>query len=175
MKKSEKVTSSHKAILAVDPAKKFGAALFINSRLVRLWKGEQSIKKIRKILSFSSKKAEANGVKLCVVVETQYLTTFGKKGEKKKVNPKMMAALYKRRHEWEVIAEVWEIDYTNVYPVSWQVIHKLSLQKTTKAKSLEIARRKWPKASFDDNSADAACMGYWYTTLQDTEHPGIYG
>lgn len=168
-KKPEQEFKKNLAILSADPGKNCGASLFVEGELIATWKCLQSVEKVAGYIHALHQKAKSLGLKPLLIVENQFV-------HKDKSNPKTMADLYRRRYEWEIIAELRRVEYQVIYPASWQSILKLSRCRkgTTKDRSIALARTMWPNMDFNEHSADAACMGYWYTKKQEEHFPGIF-
>lgn len=179
------------AVLAVDPGAKFGAALFVRGRLVELWAGKQTIVEVACISAMAgnmtrNRERDSRGldpdddldVSMVLVIENQFQGAPGprKPGAKSKpkpFNPKAIASLIKRRHEWEIVAELRGFPFGEaIYPATWQTILKESpaVGGTTKEKSMALATKRWPDFEFTEDGADAACLGLWYCRQQLVEH-----
>jgi uncharacterized protein YjaZ len=76
----------------------------------------------------------------------------------------------KRRHSWEVIAELYGLRTVGVYPATWQTQLKAAARldengdkRTTKQRSVEVARFMFGQDSIRDaEQADAALIAKWY-------------
>lgn len=149
-------------ILAVDPGAKCGVAVLVHGRLVllRTVRGDL-IGDVLAVIQLVAKLQAEHGMAL-VVVELQ----FTPKG--KKQNPKSLATLYKRRHVWEILAEVYGLMVEGVYPSTWQTVlgevedwDDNGKKRDTKAKARVYADRRFPGRAKDNEQGDAASMGWW--------------
>lgn len=158
-------------VLAVDPGESFGAALFMHGQFECGWSGAADISAVARIVKFTHGCDVGGNTSKVVVVENQFVS-------KGKQNPKALATLLKRRHMWEIIAEVVGVAVAPaIYPASWQTIlaESPAVGGDTKEKSMALAKLRWPDRMDDATGdlADAACMGLWYTRMQMLEHPGL--
>lgn len=159
-------------ITAVDPGKFCGVAIFFPGRgtpTVRRLSGDQ-LPEVASIVASVRKAADEHKVKATIVIENQFGKVRRNQDGKETINIKALQTLMRRRHEWEILAEVYGIQTTTVYPVTWQTIlnqvPKLNSdgsKRTTKARSLQLAARKFPKIyDWTEDTADAANIGEWY-------------
>jgi hypothetical protein len=149
-------------ILAVDPGAKCGVVVLVHGRpvLVRTVRGDL-IGEVLAVIQAVVKLQETHGMAV-VVVELQFM------GRGSKSNPKSMATLYKRRHLWEILAEVYGLMVEGVYPATWQTVlgeveswDDAGKKRDTKAKARVYADRRYPGKAKDNEQSDALCMGHW--------------
>lgn len=105
-----------------------------------------------------------------IVIERQFGAIRKNKQGGQSINLKALEALYRRRHEWEILAELYGIRTLSVYPVVWQskmlaIAPKFGAggQKlTTKARSLYAVAKLWPNVEgWTEDRADAALIARW--------------
>lgn len=181
-KKPTKRTLKSLAVLAVDPGAKFGAVLRLRHMVVSVWHGKQSLEAVAGIIASSMRivddcTAEEERDKyetpLVLACENQFTGRPGGGKKSAPFNPKAVASLLKRRHEWEIIAELRGIAYSAVYPASWQSILKISpaIGGSTKTRAKALCDAKWPGLKLPTEDAmDAACLSYWYDLTQMREY-----
>lgn len=149
-------------ILAVDPGAKCGVAVLLNGRpvFVQTVRGDL-LREVTAVVQMVARLQEQHGMAV-VVVELQ----FASRG--KKQNPKSMATLYKRRHVWEILAEIYGLVVEGVYPATWKtVLGEIETwdddgkKRDTKAKARVYADRRFPGKAKDNEQGDALSMAHW--------------
>ena len=162
-------------LLSIDPGEAFGAALLKRGELVTVFTADHSLANVSGIVSGALERCDSD---LGLVVEQQFL------GRGAKFNPKTTESLMKRRHTWELVAELRKVAWDRVAPASWQAILKAVPRdpsvkgRQTKVRSMTLACRRWPHLAGHFQSrgadvADAALMGLWYSNQQLREHPRL--
>ena len=155
-------------ILAVDPGRSCGVALLLHGHpvLVRTVRGDL-LGHILAVIQHVAKLQAEHGM-ATVVLELQYQPRESKDGKRRGSNPKALATLYKRRHYWEILAEVYGLAVELVYPATWQTVlgevPKLDAEgnkRTTKARARAYAEKHFKGKAKDDEQGDALAMGHW--------------
>jgi hypothetical protein len=149
-------------IVAVDPGAKCGVAIFVHGVpvFVRTIRGDLTAHAAG-VLELVQRLQEEHGMAV-IVVELQFA------GRGKKSNPKALATLHKRRHVWEILADVYRIAVEAVYPATWQTVlgevagyDERGEKRDTKAKARAYCEERWPGRAKDDEQGDAMAMGHW--------------
>lgn len=161
-----------KRVLAVDPGGRAGVAVFnLNSDEKFVLDGAWEIaNRVKSVSETVARFAQADRTPGVVVLERQYF---------QQVNG--LEQLLRFRHEWEILAEVFKVPVSLVYPSSWQskmLPNKGRRKKdeagnptgpTTKEDALMACNEHWPHL-FDlwehhEDARDAALLGSFYTRL----------
>lgn len=153
----------------VDPGKACGLALLSGRRLAlaRSLRGDD----LKTIIAFAQRLKrlgdENGGIRMAIELQ------HGGRGPK--INFKSLATLYKRRHMWEFAFELVGVEYETVWPSTWQSQLKATARLTprgakrsTKDRSIELARFYFGDSIIDDAQADAALIARWL--LDRTPH-----
>ncbi len=171
-----KRTLPYRSLIVVDPGDQCASVISANLKMVSISGATQSIYLINRQIN-SAIESAGGPDKLLLVIEDQYLSNAW-------INPVTMDELYKRRHEWEFVAEMRGVAMVKVMPTSWQTVLKgspipLIVKKTkkgkgkknTKERSIGLANRDYPgEYSWNEHEADAINLYTWYTRLQASEH-----
>jgi len=158
-------------ICSVDPGKLCGVAVRVPGRPPTLHRvrGNRLADVARIVMSLRAL-ADEKGVRPVVVIENQFGAMRSGRDGKPSINLKGLATLYRRRHEWEILCQLYGIEVETVWPSTWQTQLKQvpphnpdGSKRSTKAKSLHLAARKWPTIfDWTEDTADAALIGEWY-------------
>lgn len=149
-------------ILGVDPGAACGVACLVQGRpvLVDTIRGD-SLRPILGVVQELVRLREQHG-QTVLVVELQ----FAGRGEK--FNPKSFEALVKRRHYWEVLAEIYSLTVEPVYPGTWQTVladepkvDEEGAARSIKERSKAHADRYFPGLAKDFERADALGIAHW--------------
>lgn len=155
------------AVLAIDPGARFGAAMYVSGGMEFVEFGKQDLATVARVIQRASR-VDTDAV---LVVENQFSQRGGR------ANPKALATLFRRRHMWEIVAEIRGLRVSPaIYPATWQTVLRESPAVTgdTKEKSRALAALRHPELDdMTDDLADALCMGLWYTRRQLVEHPAM--
>jgi len=156
-------------VVGVDPGKQCGVAVLLKGRLRNTTpiRGDR-LSAISGVVASVARLAEEHGG-VVVVVEDQFGKAHGGK-----LNLKALATLFRRRHEWEILCEVYGIPTSRVYPASWQTQLKGApkrypdgSKRSTKARALLVCGMIWPAhEGWTDDTADAALIARWYWQQQ---------
>jgi hypothetical protein len=161
-----------KRILAVDPGGRAGVAVFNLTSdekfmLDGAWEISNRVKPVSETVARFAQAERTPGV---VVLERQYF---------QQVNG--LEQLLRYRHEWEVLAEVFKVPVSLVYPSSWQskMLPFKGRQKKnaagekigpdTKEQALMACEKLWPHLidlwEPHEDARDAALLGRFYANL----------
>lgn len=156
-------------VVGVDPGKLCGVAILKGRSLAvaATIRGDR-LSQIVAIVQ-QAKKLGAN----VLAIELQH----GMRPKSGKVNYKSLGTLFKRRHAWEVIAELYGLRTVGVWPSTWQTQLKAAARldengnkRTTKQRSVEVARFMFGKDAIkDDAQADAALIAKWYVNSPEAQ------
>lgn len=149
-------------ILGVDPALACGVACLVHGRpvLVDTIRGD-SLSPILGVVQELMKLQKKHG-QTVLVVELQ----FAGRGER--LNPKSYETLVKRRHYWEILAEIYGLTIEGVYPSTWQTVladepkvDAMGEKRSIKERSKAHANRHFPGAANDYEQSDALGIAQW--------------
>ncbi len=161
--------------VGVDPGKVCGVVALLRRRLI--WattiRGDilpQVAASVQLIVELAAKHGGAT-----VAIELQH----GARG--KKVNYKSLDTLYRRRHEWETLLQLYSIPVVQVWPATWQSqlteVPRLDGKgkvRDTKTRSKELARQRFGDRIVDDAQADAALIARWLTNQPGQAHLPLF-
>lgn len=107
-----------------------------------------------------------------VVVENQFGAFHGP--GKRRINIPALGTLFRRRHEWEILAEIYKVPTATVYPSSWQTqlaaasrSYQDGSPRSTKARAILVCGQLWPsQEGWTEDTADAALIARWYWQQQ---------
>lgn len=148
-------------VVGVDPGKMCGVAFLKGRRLMTAMtiRGDRLDQIVAAV-----QQAKKLGAAV-IVIELQH----GQRPKGGKVNYKSLATLFKRRHAWEVIAELYGLRCEGVWPSTWQTQLKSAARldedgnkRTTKERSIEVARFYYGETIKDAEQSDAALIARWY-------------
>lgn len=148
-------------VLGVDPGKSCGIACFVGRRLIwaREIRGDILMDVVGVVQQIKRLRDEHGSV--IMAIELQFL------GRGKKQNPKSLEALHKRRHTWEILAEVHGIPRVGVWPGTWQSTQLRTVPRydddynkmSTHKRMVIAAQNRWPKTKWTHDMAAAALIG----------------
>jgi hypothetical protein len=154
-------------VLAVDPGTRAGVAIHNRgdtaADLVAAW--EVNGGSTKAIAGVVREFLAASDLPKVMVIERQFMKwSQGAAGA-----TKGHETLLRRRHTWEVIAEIFGLPFALVYPVSWQskmLPTKEDDDDDTKTRALRGCLDLYPDRSTlwrgYENARDAALLGRWY-------------
>jgi hypothetical protein len=154
--------------VGVDPGKKCGVAILLHGSpvFVRTIRGDLTAH-VAGVLALVESLQAGHGP-AALVVEAQFVTMARGKDGKSKSNPKALATLYKRRHVWEVLCDVYRIMYEVVYPATWQTVlaevprlDDDGEKQDTKVRSMAYCADHYPGKAKDAEQSDALAMASW--------------
>ena len=158
-------------IVGVDPGENCGVAVLGAGKLLSIHAIRGSrLASISAVFKGLVPLAQSGGGAI-VVVENQ----FGRfHGPGKKLNLKALGTLFRRRHEWELLAEVYGVPTATVYPSSWQTqlaaapkLYPDGSKRSTKARAVLVCGQLWPaQEGWTEDTADAALIARWYRQQQ---------
>jgi hypothetical protein len=149
-------------ILGVDPGKNGAVACLVQGRpaFAETIRGD-SLRPILGVVQHMLKLREQHGLTV-IVVELQYI------GRDAKFNPRSFETLLKRRHYWEILAEIYGLPVEQVYPATWQTVLRDQPKKTEdgtkigiKVRSKAHADRFFPGVAKDYEQSDALGIAHW--------------
>lgn len=124
-----------------------------------------ALKEIDQVVRSLRELADRHNAKPYVAIENQ----FGGS----RTGFKSIETLLRRRHEWEILCEIYGVEVVRVYPATWQgaLLNRVpkfnsdGTKKTTKARSLLLATKLWPKVEgWTQDTAEAAAIAEWFRT-----------
>lgn len=158
----------------VDPGKATGLAVMGPGRPISVVTLDG--RKLPQVVSYVQQIARLGQEEGCgsvLVIENQFAGLYpkGAGSSGSTINLKAIATLFRRRHEWEIIAEVYGVPTIAVYPSTWQTVlrsvpryHSDGSLRSTKARAILLASQLWPRApvNWTPDKADAALIAEWY-------------
>lgn len=150
--------------VGIDPGKVAGVSVLLGRRLA--WtitlRGDlfpDILGAIQRLDRYRSQQ----GQPMKAALELQY----GQRG--KKQNYKSLETLLRRRHMWETLALVYDIEIVKVWPSTWQTqlsevprLDGKGNKRGTKVRSLELARKVYGQDRIaDDAQSDSVLMARW--------------
>lgn len=159
----------------VDPGKVCGVVALLRRRLT--WattiRGDILPQVVRCVQLLAELGAKHGGVS--VAIELQH----GARG--KKQNHKSLETLYRRRHEWETLLQLYSIPIVQVWPATWQSqlseVPRLDGKgnvRGSKVRAVELARNLYGKSIIDEAQAEAALMARWLTNQPGQAHLPLF-
>ncbi len=145
-------------IFGVDPGKSAALSCFDEARL--LWVTELRGDILSSVVGAVQRIKQEPGGGREIVIELQYIARG------KKANPKTTAALLKRRHTWEILAELYALPIQGVHPSTWQSTQLRTAPRfaedtsklSTHQRMVMVASRLWPKVRWTHDMAAAALI-----------------
>ena len=157
-------------IVGVDPGEHCGVAVLRSGNLssIHAVRGSR-LASIAAVFKGLLPLAEDHGV--VVVIENQFGALHGRG---RKLNLRALATLFRRRHEWELLAEIYGVPTDTVYPSSWQTQLAAASRsypdgspRSTKARAILVCGQLWPaQDGWTEDTADAALIARWYWQQQ---------